>query len=269
MASDNLIARLLWLFVQPSNFITFVILLSIYLVWKGRRAAGLYTLFSCAAFYILVMFGPLTQWLLVPLEKRFSPYTNDISHLPYSGIIVLAGGEQLDLSARHHQVSLSDAAERLLEAAKLARLFPDLPVIYSGGIQIKNSISETDIAHKFFQEAGIDPKRIRFEGQSYNTYSNALQVKKLIAENETAPWLLVTSAFHMPRSVGAFRTAGIKIQPYPVDYRSTLSYSLSSRPDAGKNLQNLDYAFHEWLGLVVYYIRGYNDTLFPSLKNGD
>lgn len=210
------------------------------------------------------MFGLLTNLLMVPLEKRFSVYSNDLTQGPYSGIIVLAGAERLRYSTRHNQVILDGAAERLIEAAKLARKFPALPIIYCGGGRIEDMLTEVEIARKFFDEAGIDLNRIRFDDKSYNTYTNAIEAKKLITQDETGKWLLVTSAFHMPRAVGAYRTAGINIQPYPVDYRTELFTSWLSKPNAGRNLHELDYAVHEWVGLLAYYISGHNDDLYPA-----
>ncbi len=264
MAWDNLISRTVWMLLQPSNLIFIFILAGIILIWRRRQKTGLSILTVCITLYALVMFGPLTDWLMIPLEKRFSIYTNDVNHGPYSGIIVLAGAERLDYSTRSNQVVLNGAAERLIEAAKLARAFPELPIIYCGGGRIGHMLTEVDIARKFFTEAGIDLSRIRFDDKSYNTYTNAIEGKKLIKEHEAEKWLLVTSAFHMPRSVGAYRTAGINIQPYPVDYRTELSTSVLRKPNAGRNFYQLDYAIHEWVGLLAYYISGHNNELYPS-----
>lgn len=267
MAWDNIISRTIWMLLQPSNLLFVLLLVGVILLWREHRKLGFSILTFCIVFYALVMFGPLAGWLMVPLEKRFSIYTNDISQKFYSGIIVLAGAERMNASTRHNQATLNGAAERLIEAAKLARKFPDLPIIYSGGGKAKDMMTEVDIARKFFTEAGIDTNRIRFDKNSYNTYTNAVEAKKLIRNHETEKWLLVTSAFHMPRAVGAYRSADINIQPYPVDYRTILSTSLISKPNAAQHMYVLDYATHEWIGLLAYYIGGYNDELFPALKN--
>ncbi|WP_339865248.1 YdcF family protein [Paremcibacter congregatus] len=264
MAWDNLIARVMWLFIQPSNFFFLLLLLGLFFTWRRHRGKAVFTLLFCATLYGLVMFGPLTNWLLTPLEKRFASYTNQVEQGPYSGIIVLAGAERLDLSSDHKQVSLSGAGERLIEAAKLARQFPNMPVIFCGGARIDDGMSEGDVARKFFREAGIDIGRIRFEEKSYNTYTNAMEARKLIATTETAPWLLVTSAFHMPRSVAAFRAAHIPVQPYPVDYRTELNNTAFGKPDAAGNFTQFDYAVHEWVGLLTYYIRGNTTEVFPK-----
>lgn len=252
------------MFLQPSNLIFVLMLVGVILIWRGRRKSGLLTVTACVILYALVMSGPLTSWLMVPLEKRFSVYTNDVAHAPYSGIIILAGAERLNYSTRHNQVTLSGAAERLIEAAKLARAFPALPIIYCGGGRTNGMLTETDIARKFFVEAGIDLGRIRFDDKSYNTYTNASEAKKLIKQGETGKWFLVTSAFHMPRAIGAYRNAGINIQPYPVDYRTELFTSLLSKPNAGRNFYQLDQAVHEWVGLLAYYISGHSDELYPA-----
>lgn len=254
----------MWILMQPSNLLCVLLVVGIILIWQGRKKSGLSILTGCVTLYMLVMFGPLTNWLMVPLEKRFSAYTNDISRGPYSGIIILAGAERLKYGTRSNQVTLNGAAERLIEAAKLARLFPDLPIIYCGGSKIDGMLTEVEIARKFFTEAGINLTRIRFDNKSYNTYTNAIEAKILIKPDEIGKWLLVTSAFHMPRSVGAYRTAGVNIQPYPVDYRTELHIPLFNSIDAGRNFYELDFAVHEWVGLLAYYISGHNDELYPA-----
>lgn len=264
MAWDNLISRTLWLFLQPGNLLVILLVVATFLIWKGRRTAGLSILISCMVIYLLVMFGPLTNWLMVPLEKRFSVYSNDDRHGPYSGIIILAGAERIRYSSSHQQVTLSGAGERLIEAARLARKFPALPVIYCGGEKIDGMMSEVDIARKFFVGAGIDLNRIRFDDKSYNSHTNAIEAKKRIRPNEDGKWLLVTSAFHMPRAVGAFRKAGIAIQPFPVDYRTGFNGPFLHEPNFARNLYQLDFAVHEWVGLLAYYISGYSDTLYPA-----
>ncbi|NOZ66514.1 MAG: YdcF family protein [Alphaproteobacteria bacterium] len=264
MAWDNIISRTVWLFLQPSNLIFILLLIGLVLLWRGRQKPGLWAITVSVTLYGLAMFGPLTNLVMAPLESRFARFTNDVSQPPYSGIIILGGSERIRVSTFHHQVSLSGAAERLIEAAKLARQFPALPIIYSGGGRLDGMMTEYEIARKFFQEAGIDLSRIRFGDKSYNTYTNAIESRKLIKPGEEDKWFLVTSAFHMPRAVGAYRKAGIMIQPYPVDYRTELSSSLISKPDAGAALYELDFAVHEWLGLIAYYISGHSDNLFPT-----
>lgn len=263
MAWDNLISRTMWVFLQPGNAFFIFLLIGVFLVWRGRRAGKKIV---AGALTLIVMFGftQASTWLMIPLEKRFVEYRNKIDGGPYAGIIVLSGSERPSQSTVHNQALLKEYGERLVEAAKLARLFPDLPLIHSGGIGKEGEWTESDVARKFFDDAAIDPSRIQFEGHSYNTYTNAMETRKLIAEEEKRPWLLVTSAFHMPRSVGSFRRAGINIQPYPVDYMTRLEFGGIFYFRLADNLKRLDLAAHEWLGLLVYYMTGRSESLYPA-----
>lgn len=269
MAWDNLISRTLWVLLQPGNALFIMLLLGLFLVWRSGlrsrwRRSGKRLVVCSSALILIFGFTEASTWLTVPLEKRFVPYRNKIDAGPYGGIIVLAGSEKPSQSTVHNQAILKEYGERLVEAAKLARLFPDLPLIHAGGMGSEGEWTESDVARKFFEDAGIDLSRIQFEGRSYNTYTNAIETRKLIPQNDKRPWLLVTSAFHMPRSVGSFRKAGINIQPYPVDYMTRLEVGDIFYFNLADNLKQLNLAAHEWLGLLVYYIAGRSDRLYPA-----
>ena len=210
-------------------------------------------------------FTNLSSWALWPLEGRFDQYRNDLSQGPYAGIIVLGGSERLSISTSSGQATLNHGSERLITAAQLAKMFPSLPIIHSGGTKpAKDILSENDVAELFFTGADIDIMRIRFDDKSYNTHTNALESKVLIKPGEKEKWLLVTSAYHMPRSVGAFKKADINFQPYPVDYKSTLKYQGFFQAEFSKNLSRFDLAIHEYIGLVSYYLTNRSIALFPS-----
>ena len=77
-------------------------------------------------------------------------------------------------------------------------------------------------------------------------------------------WILVTSAFHMPRAIGAFRHTGWNVVPYPVDYRRGARSEDTSGRNLGHGLQTLNVALREWLGLALYYADGRIDRLLPA-----
>jgi uncharacterized SAM-binding protein YcdF (DUF218 family) len=108
---------------------------------------------------------------------------------------------------------------------------------------------------------GVAPERVRFDSESRNTCDSARSTLALAAPQAGERWLLVTSAFHMPRSVACFRAAGWDVTPYPTDYRRALG---QWSPDLLVNLEDLDLATHEWLGLVYYRLRGRTNELFPA-----
>ncbi len=272
MAWDNIISRSAWVILQPSNFLIFILIAGILLFKlsqyssKYKKGANL-LIYSSVFMLSLAGFTNFSTWLLWPLEGRFSHLTNNTELGPYSGIIVLAGSEKPALSGTFNQVTFSEHGERLTEAAKLANMFPDLPIIHSGGVRRNGGTwSENDVAKLFFQNSEINIGRIRFESESYNTHTNAIETEKLIAYNETNKWFLVTSAFHMPRAVAAFQKTSINFQPYPVGYLTRLKRQGFLNLNVSENLMMLDLAIHEYIGLFAYYITGRSNELFPAAK---
>ena len=112
---------------------------------------------------------------------------------------------------------------------------------------------------------GVAHDRITAEEQSRNTIENAV-FSRLIADPKPGErWLLVTSAYHMPRAIAVFRAAGFLVEAYPVDWRTRgpvdamrLFGSLS------EGLGRTDAAIHEWIGLLAYRLAGKTTELFPA-----
>jgi uncharacterized SAM-binding protein YcdF (DUF218 family) len=210
-------------------------------------------------------FSPLGNWLLYPLEQRFPPW-NPAQGAP-DGIIVLGGSIDADLSEAHGGAVVRSAADRILAAAALARRYPNARIIFSGGSAnlISNDAREADYAGALFESLGVAKSRLIMERRSRNTQENAEFTKALAAPKSGERWLLVTSAFHMPRSVGLFRKAGFAVEAYPVDWRVGGSSDLrdfSVVADAGLGRTNI--GLREWIGLLAYWITGKIDQPFPG-----
>ena len=259
MTWDNLISRSIWTLYQPSNFIIYMLIGSMLIYMFSNQHSKWKSIASkvnITFLIILLIIGitNLSAWIMWPLEKKYSIPIDENS---FSGIIVLGGSEEGEISTYHDQVNLDGGGERLYQAAKLAIQFPNLPIIHSGGVRKnKNQWSENDVAKKLFQDLNIDLERIRFDTKSYNTYTNAIESKKLIKLDENKPWLLVTSAYHMTRSVSIFHKAGIEVVPYPTDFKTTLLYDSFFNLEAADNLKILDLAIHEYIGIIAYYVTG-------------
>ena len=224
MAWDNIISRGIWVLIQLSNFIIFILIISM-IIYKFNTKNTILKILArktipiSLLFLFITGFTNISYWLTFPIEGRFDSYRNIIDDGPYSGIIVLAGAERTSISTTSEQATVN---------------------------------------------IGTDIKRIRFDRKSYNTHSNALETLELITPGENNKWFLVTSAYHMPRSVAAYRKAGVSIQPYPVDYRTTLKYDGIFNFDFSKNLFHFDLIIHEYIGLLAYYITGRSSSLFPE-----
>ncbi|MES2605975.1 MAG: YdcF family protein [Pseudomonadota bacterium] len=217
---------------------------------------------------LLVLLGvlsllPLGKWMYAPLENRFAanpPLLNRVD-----GIIMLGGDLIPQLSAYWQQPELSASAEREFAFATLGRQYPNAKLVMTGGSAslVDNEYREADFVPLLLQQLQIDPSRVIFERNSRNTYENAVNSKALVQPQAGEVWILVTSAGHMPRSVGAFCKQGWPVLPWPVDHM-TAPTELDIGFDLLGHVQDLRTALHEWLGLTAYYATGKTTALFPT-----
>src|SRR5260370_14832880 len=136
-------------------------------------------------------------------------------------MVVLGGSIDPDLSAAHGGAVLSGAADSIIATAALAHRYPKARIIFTGGSAnlISTDAKEADYAAAIFESLGISKQRLTMERLSRNTQENAEFSKALAAPKSGERWALVPSAYPMPRSVGLFRKAGFRVEPYPVDWR--------------------------------------------------
>lgn len=124
---------------------------------------------------------------------------------------------------------------------------------------------EADYSVPILENIGISRERLIVERDSRNTYENAIFTKRLVAPKPGERWLLVTSAFHMPRSMGIFRKAGFDVEAYPVDWRMGGRDDLFSFTNVGSDgLGRTDTAVREWIGLVANRLVGRTSELLPG-----
>jgi uncharacterized SAM-binding protein YcdF (DUF218 family) len=180
---------------------------------------------------------------------------------------VLGASIEADLSVAHGTPVVRGAPDRIIAAAALARRYPNARVVFSGGSAnlVSNDAREADFAGAIFESLGVDKSRLIMERGSRNTQENAEFSKALVKPKEGERWVLVTSAFHMPRSVGLFRRAGFVVEPYPVDWRVGGRDDLMALSNvAVEGLGRTDLALREWMGLIAYRATGKIDELLPG-----
>ena len=214
--------------------------------------------------FVLVLLLPIDQLALLPLEDRFPRPAEPPAHV--DGMIVLGGALVPELSNARGIPSLNATAERITETVALARRYPDARVVYTGayGSLLHEHVSEAETAATLLVTLGVPRERIVIESKSRTTWENALDGKALVRPKPGETWLLVTSAEHMPRAVGAFRAAGWPVVAWPVAYKSGLDPLLWLPSSLGQHLVVLDAATHEWLGLFVYWWLGHSSAMFPA-----
>jgi uncharacterized SAM-binding protein YcdF (DUF218 family) len=259
------LSKTLGIMLLPGNFLIGIGVLGAILLATRFAAIGRKLLVAVVVLLAVAGFSPLGNLLLYPLEARFPPW-NPAEGTP-DGIIVLGGSVDSDLSASHDTPVVRNAADRIIAAAALARKYPNARVVFSGGSAnlISNDAKEADYVAEIFESLGIAKSRLTLERQSRNTWENAEFSKAVVAPKPGERWLLVTSAFHMPRSVGLFRKVGFPVEPYPVDWRvGTGNDVFWFTNTALDGLSRTDLAVREWMGLIAYRAVGRTDALLPG-----
>lgn len=258
-------SKVLWFCLQPSGLLLLLLLAGAVLLWTRYRKAGRWLVVASALFLLVAGISPLSTWLTLPLEERFA--RADLSGREIDGIIVLGGVEDARVATGRHTHAINETAERITEAAALAQRFPRAKVVFTSGAIRYRGVRATgaDAAGVIFRDLGIAADRLIAESASHNTWDNAVYTKALAQPKPGERWLLVTSANHMPRSIGVFRKVGFPVEPWPVDYRT------ASRRDVWRpfytpteGLRRLELAVHEWIGLAAYWMMGRSDDLFPG-----
>jgi uncharacterized SAM-binding protein YcdF (DUF218 family) len=259
------LTKTFWFFIQPLNFAIFMLLAGLVaaLMRKRKPAATATSL----AFLVLVVsaWTSVGAMMLNSLEERFKrPQT-----LParIDGIVVLGGGFEGSINLVRGGYELNSGGDRFVETALLAHRFPDARILISGGTGtvLLEGEGDADTAVRFLGAFGIPRERLTIENQSRNTAENAAFSKEMANPQPGQNWLLVTSAFHMPRSVGLFRKVGFPVIPWPVDYRTSGMEGIGLfRDNPADSLQITTMAVREWIGLVGYWLSGRIDTLVPA-----
>ncbi|MDJ0513134.1 MAG: YdcF family protein [Methyloceanibacter sp.] len=264
------LAKAVWFVVQPSTLIALLIGYGAILIWTGWARWGRRFVTIGAVLLLVVGLSPLGNMLILPLEDRFPRADLDQPPAP-AGIIILGGAENRLVGSARKAPTLNEAGERLLEGAILAKRYPNMKVAFSGGNAgiLYKSDSEAQGAADILTALGVERGRLVLEANARDTYENAIFLKKELdrggAFSEGTRWLLITSAYHMPRSIGAFRQAGFDVEPWPVDYRTRGSEDFSKPFDkVSEGLRRVDTATREWVGLLAYWLTGRTNALFPS-----
>lgn len=249
-----LLSKLLSAVTQPLFWLALWWTLALLVLTRWHRSAVI-MLWSGLVVLGLLGFRAIPDALLRPLENRY-PIPAAASIDQHVGLIVLGGAVgHPDSFVAHDQVPLREAAERMTVPVALMRQHPGLELVFSGGEGrlLTTGITESELARVFYRQQGLDMAKVQLESGSRTTRENALQVFALLGQRCQQRWLLVTSAWHMPRSVAEFETVGCQVTPYPVDF-STGTSTPFTEYSLAHSLLRWQTALHEWLGLFVYGI---------------
>ncbi len=260
-----ILSKILGFFALPSNVLIVIGLVGLALLCTRFTRFASWLVVTSVVLIAVAGLSPLGNTLILPLEQRFPAW--DASRGAPDGIVVLGGAITPDISAARGAVALNKAAERVTATVELARRYPNARIIFSGGnaALLADEPAEAAIAVREFEALGVAHDRITAEEQSRNTIENAVFSRLLADPKPGQRWLLVTSAFHMPRAIAAFRAAGFPVEAYPVDWRTRGPIdALRPFTRLSDGLNQTDTAVREWVGLFVYRLTGKTTELFPS-----
>lgn len=255
------LSKVLPVFLYPLGLSIVLVVLAGLLLHPRR--IWLVRVLCLSTFALLFVFGsPITsRALLDSLERQYPGY--DTARAPRAEAIVVLGGVVRGPSGPRRNIEMTESSDRLIEAIRLWRARKAPLVLMSGGnidfLIGPGQTPESQLMRQFVLEFGLPADSVLSETASRNTYENAEFSKRMLEKRGIRRILLVTSAFHMPRSVAIFRRAGFEVFPATTDFISD-----GSRPDpifdwlpSAESLGHSTLALKEIVGLAVYRLRGW------------
>lgn len=256
--------RIFWTIAQPVSLVALLLVLGLLLMALKRRRLAAASITVATLILALCSFTSFAYVAIAPLENRFvrPPEPDRID-----GIVVLGGGMDIGVNRARSNWELNRSGDRFVETLRLALRHPEARILIAGGgpALLARQESEAEAGARFFTDFGIARERLIIEGESRNTEENAVNAKALAGAEPGETWLLVTSAFHMPRSVGLFRRAEFTVVPWPADYLAAGNEGLGLKLDEiAENLATSNTALREWVGLAGYWLTGRIDEPLPG-----
>lgn len=228
-----MLKKILTVMLMPLSIgviLVFIALIFLYLN-KNKKAKKYLTL--SILWLILISWSPFGNLMLRPLENSYPKLEKIPSNIEY---ILLLGGD------RNH---------RAWEVLRLYHQIPNVKVITSG-YSLHDKVSDAKKTASLLIESGIPKHKILMQEKAKTTYEEALWMKKRI---KNKPFILVTAAYHMPRSMLLFKKAGLNPIAAPADFNSEAEGGVLSML-MSKHLKKTERAWHEYLGMLVYKLQG-------------
>lgn len=244
-----LIQKLFYAWLLPPGIFLLVIAALYFYYRKTNYANGLVLLFLLI--YLLSV-NVVSDKIIEPLENHYAqPVVSEVNDA--KAIVVLAGGSYDGVPDFDGIGQNSESSTvRLVAGLRLHRML-HLPMVLSGGSIYADKDTEASVEFRFLRSCGVEEQYLIKEDRSRNTAENAKYVKQICQQRNFDKVILVTSAFHMPRSVAFFKREGVDVIPYPTDYKTSRNTRLNAfvfTPNAG-NLYRSSLAMKEYLGLLA------------------
>jgi uncharacterized SAM-binding protein YcdF (DUF218 family) len=256
------LSKLLWIVAMPLNALCLLALAGFVLLPFKIKLGKCLVIGSMATILFLGII-PVGPMMITWLERHYPP----VKELPgrVDGIIVLGGMFESYLSQTHGHISVNDHTDRVICFAELAKQYPRAVKIFSGGSgdYLHPDTRESTDAKQFMALTGLN-RGILYEERSRNTYENALYSKELAKPEAGENWIVITSGYHLPRTMGIFEQLDWPVIPYACDQKTDGTYSPFERmPNVTYNFMMLNIATRELLGSIMYRITGKSAFILP------
>ena len=255
------IAKIFWVFAKPLNLTLILLSLAALLLWSRWRRVGIWLTSLLAASLLAVAILPIGEWLMAPLQRQFAPINMTDGHV--TGIILLSGGVvDLRISRKVGHAVPGSTADRLVEFIRLARAYPRARLLICGGSGDADGVRdalwdrEAPLIAEYLARRGIARERLLVEARSRDTFENAVLGQALAKPKPADRWLLVTSAWHMPRAMAVFHALDWPVVAAPPMRLKDGQNAYPLRFNLNRGLHSVGRAMHEYLGLLSYWLNG-------------
>lgn len=237
---------LLKFFILPSNLIVVFIVLGLFFLLRHRKRIAALAFFIAATFYIVFSSGPVAALLLSHLEYRYPALLEEELDPEVRHIVLLAAytadSPLMPLSGKFN----SHAIFRIVEALNIYRRCQACTIWISGK-------DDTELMKRQLELMGVPASAIKLDKASNHTVNSAINLSNMLKDSK---FYLVTSAGHMPRSMGVFKKQGLQAIAAPTDYLMPKDILEASVGLSSHHLYFSNLAVNEYAGLLWYKIRG-------------
>ena len=256
------LSKILWIIINPFNIFLFFIFSGFIAHFFFRHSFYKLAYFFTIFIFFITAIMPTGRYMFYQLEKKF--HSETLLPEKIDGILILAGATNPSLTKEFNQIHIGESVERLIESIQLHKKYPTAKFIFSGGSGslIPQDFTHADVAKKFFIQQNINVNKFIFESRSRNTFENILYSKEIISPSPNENWILVTSAFHMVRALNVAEKLDWKFIPYAVDFHVSKQFSWKPSINFWNNMTAMQFASHEWVGLISYYLMGRTNNIY-------
>lgn len=245
-----ILKKLITPFLVPPGIFVLLLVLSGFVFWrrKKRRAARLHIILGILLWLVTIV--PVSDFMLRGLESGFK-----IPENPKGDVLILLGGGVYEEAADLTGIGSpsNEMLARIITAVRLQKLL-DIPVIVSGGKVFEDRQAEAPIVKRILVDLGVRDNMVILEDRSRDTIENARYSSDIFKKAGYKKPILVTSAFHMKRSVMSFKKVGLEVLPVPAGFKTWENKRYIWEDYLPHGLDNIATAIKEYLGILFYKI---------------